>query len=419
MKVVHVNTFDNTGGAARAAYRLHLGLRSLGADSSMFVAYKNSSDSSVQPYIRTKALPAQVARRWRRERISRVFNPYKRYAPEVVSNFDSDGTAFGADPWKQLPASDLLHLHWVTQFLDYTSFFASLPEGRKLVWTLHDMAPLAGGCHWTYGCDKFTEQCGACPQLGSKSERDITRLIWLRKRESLAKLGSRQLHIVTPSRWLALEAGRSSLLSRFPCSVIPYGLDTDVFAPRDRQSARSGLGITSDAKVILFTADGINVRRKGLYLLLDALHGMHSDAKVVLLSLGPGNAPTVEGFECRHLPSLDNDERLSLVYSAADVYVAPSEHDNLPNTVLESVACGVPVAAFAVGGIPDAVRPGLTGYLARPGDVADLRAIICRLLERNDERAQMSKTCRSVAVQEYALEIQARRYLDLYKELLH
>jgi glycosyltransferase involved in cell wall biosynthesis len=419
MKVVHVSTFDNMGGAARAACRLHQGLRRLGTDSSMFVAYKNSNDPSVTEYNRTKKLLVQIIRRWRRRRISRVFSPYRRNAPNSVSNFDSDETLFGADPWKQLPAADVIHLHWIVQFLDYSSFFASLPERKQLVWTLHDMAPLAGGCHWTYGCDRFAEQCGSCPQLVSKSESDATRMIWLRKRQSLATLEPGQLHIVTPSRWLGSEAQRSSLLSRFPCSVIPYGLDTDVFAPRDRLFARSSLGIAPDAKVILFAADGINVRRKGLHLLLNALKGLPSDQRVVLLSVGPGDPPTLQGFEGRHLPPLDDDERLSSVYSAADIYVAPSECDNLPNTVLESIACGVPVAAFAVGGIPDAVRPGLTGYLARPGDVADLTAIICRLLERDDERAQMSRTCRSVAVQEYALEIQARRYLDLYKELLH
>jgi len=418
LRVVHVNTFDKTGGAARAAYRLHQGLCRLGVDSSMFVAYRNSNDPSVLAYVPTKKLLARFIRRWRRGRISRIFNPYRRNALHAVLNFNSDETLFGADPWKQLPAADVIHLHWVVQFLDYSSFFASLPGGKQLVWTLHDMASFTGGCHWTYGCDKFTEQCGACPQLGSKSGSDVTRRIWLRKRRSLATLHPRQLHIVTPSRWLASEAKRSSLLSRFPCSVIPNGLDTDVFAPRDRLFARSSLEIAPDAKVILFAADGLNVRRKGFHFLLDALRGLHSDEEVVLLSLGPGNTPSIEGFSCRHLPPLDDDERLSSVYSAADIYVAPSEHDNLPNTVLESIACGLPVVAFDVGGIPDAVRPGLTGYLARPGDVSDLRAIICRILERDDERAEMSRTCRNVALQEYALEVQARRYLDLYEEVL-
>jgi glycosyltransferase involved in cell wall biosynthesis len=415
---VHVDTFDNMGGAARAAYRLHQGLRRLGTDSSMFVAYKKSSDPSVREYMRTKKLLVQVIRRWRRWRISHIFRPYRSNAPNAAVNFDSDETLFGADPWKQLPAADVIHLHWVVQFLDYSSFFASLPEGKQLVWTLHDMAPLAGGCHWTYGCEKFTEQCGACPQLGSSSESDVTRGIWLRKRASLETLHSRQLHIVAPSRWLASEAKRSSLLSRFSCSVIPYGLDTDVFAPRDRLAARSSLGIAPDTKIILFAADAINIRRKGLHLLTDALGGLPSKGQVVLLSVGRGEAPSVEGFSCRYLQPMDDDERLSSVYSAADIYVAPSEQDNLPNTVLESIACGVPVVAFGVGGIPDVVRPGLTGYLAHPGEVADLRAAICRLLERDDERAEMSKTCRNVAVQEYALEVQARRYLDLYRGLL-
>src|SRR6267378_5686074 len=255
----------------------------------MFVAYKNTTDPSVVEYMRTKTLWARIRRRWRRRRISRIFRPYRSNAPNGVPNFNSDETVFGADPWNQLPSADVIHLHWVVQFLDYSSFFASLPEGRQLVWTLHDMAPLAGGCHWTYGCERFTEQCGACPQLGSSSESDVTRAIWVRKRGSLERLHSRQMHVVTPSRWLASEAKRSSLLSRFPCSVIPYGLDTDVFAPRDRFAARSSLGIAPDAKVILFAADGINVRRKGLHLLLDALRGLQSKGQVVLLSIGPGN----------------------------------------------------------------------------------------------------------------------------------
>jgi len=170
--------------------------------------------------------------------------------------------------------------------------------------------------------------------------------------------------------------------------------------------------------VILFAADAINIRRKGLHLLLDALRGLQSKGQVLLLSVGRGEAPSVEGFSSRHLRPMDDDERLSSVYSAADIYVAPSEQDNLPNTVLESIACGVPVAAFGVGGIPDVVRPGLTGYLAGAADVAELRAMISRLLERDEERAQMSKTCRKIAVEEYSLEIQAKRYLELYQQLL-
>jgi glycosyltransferase involved in cell wall biosynthesis len=278
------------------------------------------------------------------------------------------------------------------------------------------MAPLAGGCHWTNECGKFAEQCGACPQLGSNAEQDVTRTIWLRKRESLAKLDSHQLHVVTPSRWLAAEAGRSSLLSRFQCSVIPYGLDTDTFSPRDRASARRNLGIPPDVKVLLFAADAINVRRKGLHLLLDALRGLHFKEQLVLLSIGRGNPPTVDGFACYHEPPLDDDERLSYVYSAADIYVAPSEQDNLPNTVLESIACGVPVVAFEVGGIPDAVRPGVTGLLAKPGDPASLRAEIMNLLTNDEKRSEMSSNCRKVAVQEYSLELQAKRYMTLYQK---
>jgi glycosyltransferase involved in cell wall biosynthesis len=119
-----------------------------------------------------------------------------------------------------------------------------------------------------------------------------------------------------------------------------------------------------------------------------------------------------------HLPSVNDDGFLSLIYSAADVFVAPSLADNLPNTILESIACGTPVVAFNAGGIPDAVRPGVTGLLAKTGDAAELRSAILGLLGNDSLGAEMSANCRKIALAEYSLELQARRYLEIYEAML-
>ncbi len=418
MKVVHVNTFDCTGGAARAAYRLHSGLRKSGLDSRMFVAEKISDDPSVLHYIPPADLKSRLGRRLRRELIVRSAGRYLDKAPSRLTNFSDDRTIYGVDAWRHLPEHDLIHLHWVTGFLDYRSFFASMPPNKPIVWTLHGMEVFTGGCFYDGGCGKFAQQCGACPELGSQSHSDLSRQVWRRKRENFANVQTNRLHIAAPCRWMRDQVTRSSLLSRFPCSVIPNGLDTDVFAPRDRRIAREVLGIPQHSKVILFAADGVHVPRKGFQMFVRSLADVPPESMPFLLSVGPGEPPDFGGLHQVHVGSIQNDRFLSFVYSAADVSVIPSLQDNLPNTMIESIACGVPVVGFAVGGIPDAVRPGVTGALARVGDVADLRSALLELLGSKERLNEFSVNCRRIALQEYSLETQARRYLAIYEELL-
>jgi glycosyltransferase involved in cell wall biosynthesis len=418
MKILHINTFDQLGGAARAAYRLHIGLQRIGQDSRMFVLDKSSNDSSVVRYEPPRDPWSRIRREIRRQAMARSIERYRVSAPGDLAFFNDGQAIHGGDPWNHLLENDVVQLHWVYSFLDYEAFFSSLPEHKPVVWTMHSMEVMTGGCFYNGDCGRFTAECGACPQLGSKSESDLSRRIWERKRGVFSRLGRAQLHIVTPSRWLAEEVKRSSLLGAFPCAVIPYGLDTDVFAPRNKATAWEVLGIPQDARVVLFIADGLHDPRKGLRLLVRALSGISANDKVFLVSLGPGQPTGVENLPHLHVEPINNDRFLSFVYSAADVLVVPSLQDNLPNTVLESIACGTPVVGFAVGGIPDLVRPGQTGLLAKPGDALDLRRAITELLGDAQRLKTMRATCREIALQEYALEIQAKRYLDLYQEAL-
>jgi glycosyltransferase involved in cell wall biosynthesis len=306
----------------------------------------------------------------------------------------------------------------VAGFLDYEGFFLNVSPNLPLVWRLADMNPLTGGCHYDGGCGRFANQCGACPQLSSSDPNDLSHQIWARKNQSLARLAPNRLHLVATSRWIAAEAQRSSLLARFPVTVIPNGLDTGDFAPRDRGYTRDLLGIPQHAKVVLFVADDADNVRKGFKLLAEALRGIENVSDLLLLSLGVGR-PVVGGdVRHLHLGKIANDRFLSAVYSAADVYVIASLQESFGQTVTESLACGTPVVGFASGGIPDMVRPGQTGLLAPTGDVPALRAAVAQLLNDSAQRTRMSAECRRLALAEYSLDVQARAYGALYRSLL-
>jgi glycosyltransferase involved in cell wall biosynthesis len=417
MKITHIDNADNGGGASRSAYRLHDGLRRLGENSGMYVLNKRTKDPFVKRFQSSPGKMKWIARNVRRLRLNLSMQRYQRSAPEDQTFFSEDRTPFYLDSCRQIPESDVINLHWIANFLDLEAFFSWLPKRMPLVWTLHDMAAFTGGCCHAMGCAKFTEQCGACPQLGSSNGHDLSRDVWLRKQGYYSSLGRERIHLVTPSRWLGKELSRSPLLSGFPHSAIPYGLDLEVFQPRDRALSRELLGIAKEAKVVLFVSNGL-VHLKGFHVLLDALSGIDESNGLYLLSLGLGAVAGLDRFKHTHIPSIGQDGLLSLIYSAADVFVLPSLADNLPNTMLESIACGTPVVASAVGGIPDTVRPGVTGLLVKTGDATELRSAILGLLGNDSLRAEMSANCRKIALAEYSLELQARRYLEIYEAML-
>jgi glycosyltransferase involved in cell wall biosynthesis len=280
------------------------------------------------------------------------------------------------------------------------------------------MNAFTGGCHYDQGCGKFRSTCGACPQLGSTVTRDLAYRIWLRKREVYNAIPPNRIHFITPSRWLAREVEMSSLLGRFPVSVIPNGLNTAVFSPRDRSLGRDAMEVPQHACVLLFVSDSTENRRKGFHLLAEALEGLQENRNLCLLSLGTGNLQLKRPIPHLHLGHIKNDRLLSLIYSIADLFVIPSLQDNLPNTCLEALACGTPIVGFEVGGIPDMVRPGLTGSLAPAGNSIALRNAILDLIEKPDILKKMSVNSRRIAEAEYSLETQARRYVQLYEEMI-
>lgn len=411
---MHVNHTDEGNGAARAAYRLHQGLRESGISSGMFVWSKETQDEHVSTFDPPSDLWTRLRRRLRRKQIQRAFGWYKGTRPEQAELFYDDRTPHKGDVFRQCPDADIINLHSIYGFVDHGTFFRNV--GSPVVWTLHDMNAFTGGCQYNVGCRRFEEACGECPQLGSNEDTDLSRNVWKRKREGYRHvIDEDRLQVVCPSEWMAQEARASALFADVPVTVIPNGLDTDSFFPRDTLGVGTALGIPPDHRIVLFLASDTRTR-KGFDLLDDALTSLNPE-RTTLLSVGNEKPQVSSPLPHVHAGYVESDLLLSVLYSVADAFVIPSRQDNLPNTVLESMACGTPVVGFEVGGIPDMVRPGQTGWLAEAENVRALRQSIEQALADDEKRERMGKQCRAVVEEEYTLETQAAAYKSIYEEL--
>jgi len=408
-----LNTWDQDGGAARATYRLHCGLRAAGVRSKLLVQEKTANDESILAPPKT----------WQRQ-LAKIHGqldslPLRRYHKRSTSLFSAAWLRNGVPSWIVDRAPDLVHLHWVNAgFLRIESLRAI---SQPIVWTLHDMWPFTGGCHYTGECQRFEETCGACYQLGSKRERDLSRRIWQRKWNAWKNVN---LSIVTPSAWMAREARASSLFRDRRIEVIANGLDLQRFRPVEKETARDLLKLPPGVPLILFGAmDSTSDRRKGFHLLESALESLAKDpamkgTEVVVFGASKPEKPLKLGFPVHYLGTFRDETSLALVYSAADVFAAPSLEDNLPNTVAEALACGVPVVAFAAGGLPEMVDHESNGYLARPFEPEDLSRGLRWVLEDGARRRALSHEARAKAESAYDAEQCAASHIRLYEELL-
>jgi glycosyltransferase involved in cell wall biosynthesis len=282
------------------------------------------------------------------------------------------------------------------------------------------MWAFSGGCHYDGECERYIEKCGSCPMLGSSKVNDLSRRIWKRKKRAWKDI---DLTIVSPSTWLADCAKKSSLLKDRRVEVIHNGIDLNIFKPLQKEQARNILGISQDKKIILFGAmSATSDRRKGFKHLEKALSKLetmdHSQYMLVVVGASEPQNPLQFGFECLYAGRMYDDVTLSLLYSAADVFVAPSVQENLANTVVESLACGTPVVAFDIGGMPDLIEHKNNGYLAKPFEPEDLARGIEWILEDEERKNRISQKAREKAVECFEIKKVAKQYLKLYKEVL-
>jgi len=395
MKIIQINTLDS-GGAFQAAYHLQEGLRNSHISSNFLVLHQNNNLKNVYPFLAKQGLFAKIKNSIEYRLIEKKHKKLLKNNPKTQFSFQDSSFKIHQHPL--VKNSDLINLHWIANFLDYHSFFGKIK--KPVVWTLHDLNPFSGGFHY-------------------KSYENINYKLLdekIQKQKQQALKNFQNLNIVTPSKWLYQESKKSELFKNFSHHHIPYGLNTSVFKPYNKQEARDFFNLPQDKKIILFVADSLEDKRKGLQHLINALKIL-SSKNLFLITLGKGNV-NIDSLAKKNLGFISELNKIAMAYSAADIFVIPSLEDNLPNTVLESLACGTPVVGFDVGGIPDMVRDKENGFLAELKNSDDLANKIKLILENDTLRKQISESARKIIEKEYSLELQAKRYTDLYKSIL-
>ena len=418
-RILVVSTSDASGGAARAAYRIHRAVQSLGTECWMLVKNKMTTDSNILQL--SDYLPTSSAYRiydWIRNKIKNKIQHYRwNHYPYREDVFMSDLRSVPLHGALQQLDFDVLHLHWINlRFLD----IKELKKTKKpIVWTLHDCWAFTGICHYFYTCERYKSTCGNCPFLHSGKENDLSAAVWRKKQKIYNDL---DLHIVTPSNWLAQAARESALFGRFPVTVIPNPIDTDYFTPGSRQMAFELLQLNPDKKYILFGAmNAIRDKNKGYNKFLSAIRHFekmadHSDVELIIFGAGE----ELGALNIRlnvHNPGMLHDEQLLAVYRAASVMVVPSLSENLSNIIMESLSCGTPVVAFHIGGNSDMIDHKQNGYLAEPFNSEDLAAGIAWCLDNNTS-GELSRRARSKVEENYSMQRVGEMYVELYKELI-
>ncbi|MGE3541887.1 MAG: glycosyltransferase [Candidatus Tectimicrobiota bacterium] len=400
---IHGKDFPEGGGAV-STYRLNAGLCKAGVHSRIMCQRKTQPTSA--------QLPTSPRLEW------------------LLGHFTgrlslNDIHCIGAFKVKRHEAyvnADIIHFHGIhSQFFSYLAL-PSLTAEKPAVFTLRDMWPFTGHCAFSYDCERWKIGCGKCPYPDAPpimpSRVDGSRIDWKLKNWAYSRS---HLTIVSLSRRM-VEQAKQSMLQRFPIYHIPNGVDTEAYQPLDRERCRAILGIPPQKKVLMFGAVRLNDRRKGGDLLIKALeslpHALQKD--IVLLLLGHNGEAIAQAVKLQALPlGYVTGARLkSVAFSAADLFIFPTRGEGLPNVLLESMACGTPMVASDVGGVPDLVRPQVTGYLAASESAEELCTGIVQLLEDEELRQTMRQQCRTIAVQEYAVELEVQRHIELYQQLL-
>jgi len=405
MKVVHVSRSDLSGGAAIAAYRIHKALRSQAIDSTMAVNNATSGDWTVQ---RPKTALAKL----RPYLTSFLSKGLQTTEPGIHS------AALVSSTWPQrlrATGADIINLHWVNEEMMSIADIGQLPQ--PVVWTLHDMWAFCGAEHYTND-HRWQEGYWQHNRPSYEGGFDLNRWTWHRKRKHWRK----PFQIVTPSQWLADCVSKSALMGDWPVTVIPNPIDTDLWQPVDKGLARQLLGLPQDVPLLLFGAGGgTGDPRKGFDLLtaaLDHLRGEIDGLELAVFGQGEPKQPMNLGFPVHYMGRLQDPLSLRILYSAADAMVIPSRQDNLPNTGLEAHACGTPVIAFKVGGLPDIVDHFKTGYLATPFDTEDLARGVQWVLGDGNLRKALSKSACERALKLWSPQVISNLYYRLYETLL-
>ena len=417
MRILIVNTSEQDGGAAVAANRLVAALNNNGVQATMLVRDRSTENPSVT------SLKGKCVARWRflwdRLRIFLALGLKKDHLWDI--DIACAGTDITSLP--EFKDADVIHLSWINHgMLSLMDIDKIVGSGKPVVWTMHDLWPATAICHYARGCRNFISGCRNCRLLpGGGGRHDLSYKVWNRKKRLYLKS---DIHFVTCSNWLGIQAKQSALLQGMNVTSIPNPIDTRIFNSRDRQEAKTALGLPADKKVVLFVAQKVTDERKGAQFLVDALNQLSASNKALaeecVVALLGGRADELTAridIPSYPLGYVYGDKNIARIYNAADVFVIPSMEDNLPNTVMEAMACGVPCVGFNVGGIPEMIDHTQNGYVANAGSTVDLCHGICWTLFEADYAA-LQDSCLAKVARCYSQESVAQRYTEVYNRAL-
>jgi glycosyltransferase involved in cell wall biosynthesis len=319
--------------------------------------------------------------------------------------------------------ADVIHLEWINQgMLSLADINKILNSGVPVVWTMHDLWPASSICHYAKGCLNFKSGCHNCRLLpGNGSDNDLSARVWQKKNKVY---GKSSIQFVTCSRWLETQAKESALLRNQLVVSIPNPIDTLIFKVKDKQAAREHFALPKDMRIILFVSQRVTDERKGMSYFVEAIKKMVSEnpnlaENTAIAILGGHSDDIVEDLPLKSysLGYIGNEKEIVNVYNSADMFVLPSVEDNLPNTIMEAMACGVPCVGFNVGGIPEMIDHKKNGYVANYKDAADLAEGMRWVLDGADIK-ELSRQAVAKVASHYSQRAVALRYIDVYNEAM-
>lgn len=397
MKIAIINTSERTGGAAVAAERLGNALKKSGIQVDKLV-WKDTWLNRFRFY-------------WERLIIF-LCNHLNRKNLFAVS-IANTGTDLSED--SLVKEADIIHLHWINQgFLSLRDIEKLVKLNKPIVWTMHDMWPCTGICHHARDCEKFQTRCESCFFLESKN-KDLSTSVFDKK---LSLYKNANITFVGCSQWLANRAKKSYLLRGNTVLSIPNPIDTEVYHPIEQDMARELLGLPSEKKLLLFGALNVTDKRKGIDYLIEALNIIKmQDMELVVFGQVKDDIRGLFPVPIHSMGYLSDESKIVTLYNAVDMFITSSLEENLPNTIMESMACGTPCVGFATGGIPEMIDHRVNGYIANYKDANDLANGIQWVLEHKD-RQSLSDACVKKVRESYTEEVVVKQYMALYKELL-
>ena len=418
MRVLIVNTSERTGGAAVAANRLMDALNNNGVKAKMLVMKKETDNITVV------GLKDGWRQRW--HFLWERFTIYCHLRFHRGNLFQIDTANAGTDITKlpEFQEADVIHLSWINQgFLSLSGIRRIIASGKPVVWTMHDMWPFTGICHYAGECDRYKDSCGRCPLLwGGGSARDLSHRVFLRKKHLYE--GAPRITFVSCSDWLAATARESRLLEGKQIYSIPNPIDTRLYAPATTALARTRLALPLGKTLLLFAAFRVTNKIKGIDYLVEALTRLtkeHPDiaSNMALVAVGKDSDALRSLLPVKVYPMgyVSNERRMIDIYNACNLFLTPTLQDNLPNTVMEAMACGVPCVAFRVGGLPQMIDHLDNGYLAAERDAADFAEGIMWSL-RPDNYERLRTAARQKVTSTFSDAVIARRFSDLYLSLI-